>query len=253
MPAPLAVRPTPEVADGERKRTIRDLDYRPMIRDLPDGERPRERLRDLGAGALSNAELVAILLRTGNAVESVLDQTTRILAGFGGLAGLARASHADLCALRGMGEAKACQLLAAFELGRRAASAEGPARPTVHSPEDAATILQPEMAHLDQEHFKVLALDTRNRVIVNHNVFIGSVNATTIRTAEVFREAVRRNCPAILVAHNHPSGDPAPSPEDVGVTRDLIAAGKALDIEVVDHLVIGSEGYVSLKERGLAF
>ena len=224
-----------------------------MIRDLPDGDRPRERLRDSGAGALSNAELVAILLRTGTAAESVVDLSTRMLSQFQGLDGLARASHAELCAEHGLGEAKAAQLQAALELGRRLSAPRVSDRPTIHTPQDVAGLLTADMGMLKQEHFRVVVLDTKNHVVASPDVFAGSVNATSIRTAEVFREAVRRNCPAVIVAHNHPSGDPAPSDEDVAVTREIVAAGKELDIEVLDHVVIGRDGFVSLKERGLGF
>ena len=145
------------------------------------------------------------------------------------------------------------QLQAALELGRRLAAARTPTRPTIGSPQDVANLLQPEMAALDQEHFRVLVLDNKNHVLASPDVFVGSVNATSIRTAEVFKEAVRRNCPSVIVAHNHPSGDPAPSAEDAAVTRELVAAGKALDIDVLDHVVIARDGFVSLKERGLGF
>ena len=215
--------------------------------------RPRERLRDAGASALSNTELLAILLRTGTPAENVLDLSTRILAHFGGLAGLARATHSDLCALYGFGDAKSAQLLAAIELGRRLHLANGPERAVISSPEDVASIVSGDMADFDQEHFRVLVLDTKNHVLASPDVFVGSVNSTSIRTAEVFREAVRRNAPGIILVHNHPSGDPEPSAEDAGVTREIVAAGKALDIEVLDHVVIGREGFVSLKERGLGF
>ena len=232
---------------------LRELEYRLMIHDLPTGERPRERLRDSGAAALSNAELLAILMRTGTTAESVLDQATRLLADFGGLDGLARASYGELCQVHGFGEAKSAQLLAAVEVGRRLAGPRSPERPAIRTPRDIADLLLAEMALLDQEHFRVVVLNTKNQVMGSQTVFIGTVNATTIRTAEVFRDAVRRNCPAVVVAHNHPSGDPTPSAEDIAVTRELVAAGKALEIEVLDHVVIGRHGFVSLKERGLGF
>jgi DNA repair protein RadC len=224
-----------------------------MIRDMPNGERPRERLRDFGPGALSNAELLAILLRTGTASESVLDLATRLLAQFQGMDGLARASHGELCQLHGLGEAKAAQLQAVLEMGRRLSVSRSPERPTINAPGDVAALLQAEMALLDQEHFRVLVLDTKNHVMAAPDVFVGSVNATTIRTAEVFREAVRLNCPSVIVVHNHPSGDPEPSAEDANVTRELVAAGKTLDIDVLHHVVIGRDGFVSLKERKLSF
>jgi DNA repair protein RadC len=229
-------------------------EYRPMIRDLPAGERPRERLAHAGEGALSTTELLAIILRTGVGGESVLDMARRLLARYGGLPGLARASFAELQAEKGLGSAKTAQLKAALELGRRmllASPAED--RFVVRSPADVAQLLMAEMAHLEQEHFRVLYLDTRNRLLDIETVYVGSLNASHIRVGEVFRDAVKRNCAAIIVAHNHPSGDPTPSPEDVEVTRQLVAAGNLLDIEVLDHLIIGQQRFVSLRERGLGF
>jgi len=227
--------------------------YRPLIRDLPTGERPRERLIRAGEGALSTSELLAIILRTGTGGESVLDMASRLLSCYGGLAGLARASFAELEAERGMGEAKTSQLKAAIELGRRMLLSSPEDRFLVRSPSDVAQLLMAEMAHLQQEHFQVLYLDTRNRLLGSETVYVGSLNASHIRVAEVFRDAVKRNCAAIIVAHNHPSGDPTPSPEDVEVTRQLVAAGNLLDIEVLDHLIIGQQRFVSLRERGLGF
>ena len=227
--------------------------YRPLIRDLPTGERPRERLIRAGEGALSTSELLAIILRTGTGGESVLDMASRLLSCYGGLAGLARASFAELEAERGMGEAKTSQLKAAIELGRRMLLSSPEDRFLVRSPSDVAQLLMSEMAHLQQEHFQVLYLDTRNRLLGSETVYVGSLNASHIRVAEVFRDAVKWSCAAIIVAHNHPSGDPTPSPEDVEVTRQLVAAGNLLDIEVLDHLIIGQQRFVSLRERGLGF
>ena len=227
--------------------------YRPLIRDLPTGERPRERLKDTGEGALSTSELLAIILRTGTGGESALDMASRLLSSYGGLAGLARASFAELLAERGMGEAKTSQLKSALELGRRMLLSSPEDRFLVRSPSDVAQLLMAEMAHLQQEHFQVLYLDTRNRLLGSETVYVGSLNASQVRVAEVFRDAVKRNCAAIIVAHNHPSGDPTPSPEDVEVTRQLVAAGNLLDIEVLDHLIIGQQRFVSLRERGLGF
>jgi DNA repair protein RadC len=227
--------------------------YRPLIRDLPTGERPRERLKDTGEGALSTSELLAIILRTGTGGESAMDMASRLLSSYGGLAGLARASFAELLAERGMGEAKTSQLKSALELGRRMLLSSPEDRFLVRSPSDVAQLLMAEMAHLQQEHFQVLYLDTRNRLLGSETVYVGSLNASHIRVAEVFRDAVKRSCAAIIVAHNHPSGDPTPSPEDVEVTRQLVAAGNLLDIEVLDHLVIGQQRFISLRERGLGF
>lgn len=238
---------------AQRRHLADGAEYRPMIRDLPSGERPRERLRDRGASSLSNAELLAIILRMGSAAENVLDMSTRLLAHFQGLDGIAHASYEELCNLYGVGGAKAAQLQAALELGKRLSAVRGPARPSIASPQDVANLLQLEMALLEQEHFRVVVLNTKNEVMGTPTVFVGTVNQTTVRTAEVFREAVRQNCPHIIIVHNHPSGDPTPSKEDVTVTKSLLVAGKALDIDVLDHIVIGRHDFVSLKERGLGF
>jgi DNA repair protein RadC len=224
-----------------------------MIKDLPAQERPRERLARVGEGALSTAELLAIILRVGVGGESALALARRLLSTYDGLPGLARASFAELRAERGLGNAKTAQLKAALELGRRMLLATPEDRFVVRSPSDVAQILMAEMAHLEQEHFQVLYLDTRNRLLGSETVYVGSLNASHIRVAEVFRDAVKRNCAAIIVAHNHPSGDPSPSPEDVEVTRQLTAAGNLLSIELLDHLIIGQQRFVSLRERGLGF
>jgi DNA repair protein RadC len=228
--------------------------YHPTIRDLPCSERPRERLLREGATVLSTAELLAIILRVGAAGENVLALSNRLLARYGGLAGLARAPVSDLQAERGLGGgAKVVTLKAAFELGRRLAIASPEDRVQVRSPADAANLLLGEMSLLEQEEMRVLLLDTRNRVLAITTVYQGSLNTSVVRVGELFREAIRRNAAAIIVVHNHPSGDPTPSPEDVSVTRTILEAGKLLDIEVLDHLVIGQQRFVSLKERGLAF
>jgi DNA repair protein RadC len=224
-----------------------------MIKDLPAQERPRERLARVGEGALSTAELLAIILRVGVGGESALAMARRLLSTYNGLPGLARASFAELRAERGLGNAKTAQLKAALELGRRMLLATPEDRLVVRSPSDVAQLLMAEMAHLEQEHFRVLYLDTRNRLLGSETVYVGSLNASHIRVAEVFRDAIKRSCAAIIVAHNHPSGDPSPSPEDVEVTRQLITAGNLLNIELLDHLIIGQQQFVSLRERGLGF
>ncbi len=228
-------------------------DYHVTIHDMPTGERPRERLQHYGAEALSTAELMAILLRTGSRGENVLDLATRLLIEFDGLGGLARASFNELSAVKGVGQAKAAQLKAGLEIGRRLLVAAPHERPQITSPADAANLLMLEMAHLEQEHLRVLLLDTKNRVQASPTIYKGNVNTSVIRIAELFREAIRHNSTAMIAVHNHPSGDPTPSPEDVQVTRHIVEAGNLLDIEVLDHLIIGQGRYVSLKERGLGF
>ena len=227
--------------------------YRPMLRELPLSERPRERLQHAGAASLSNAELLAITLRIGGRGENVLDMAQRLLSTYHGLGGLARASCGELAQEHGVGTAKSAQVLAAFELGKRLLVASPDDRPQVTSPADAANLLMAEMSTLEQEHLRTLLLDTKHRVLASPTVYVGNVNTSVIRVAELFREAIRLNCVALIVAHNHPSGDPTPSPDDIKVTEQIVQAGKLLDIEVLDHLVIGQQRYVSLKERGLGF
>ena len=229
------------------------VEYRPTIRDLPVSERPRERLRERGAAALSSAELLAIILRTGTPSDNVLALAGRVLARFGGLAGLAKASFGELCGERGMGEAKTAQVKAALELGRRLLSTQPQERATVHSPQDVANLVMPDMDLLDQEHLRVLLLNTKNQVLAMPEVYKGNVNSTLVRIGELFREAVREGCPALIVVHNHPSGDPTPSRDDVEMTRQMVEAGQLLGIDVLDHIVIGRQSYVSLRERGLGF
>ncbi len=223
------------------------------VKEMPEKERPRERMARVGPQSLSTSELLAIILRTGVGGENVLTMASRVLGTFGGLVGLARASFAQLTEVRGLGPAKTSQLMAAFELGRRLMAEAPEERYQIRSPSDASHILLPLIGHKEQEHFVVLYLDTRNRVSDQEILYKGSLNTSLVRTAEVFRGAVRRNSAAVIVAHNHPSGDPHPSPEDIALTRRLVKAGKLLEVDVLDHLVIGQNRYVSLRERELGF
>ena len=227
--------------------------YFPTIKELPEGERPRERLEHYGAGALSVAELLAIILRVGTRDENVIRLAQRLLTAYGGLVGLAQAPFSELTEVKGLGPAKATQLKAAFELGRRLLVAAPHERPTVKSPADAANLLMLEMGGLEQEHLRAVILNTRNQVLKIHTIYIGSLNTAVVRVGELFREAIRLSAAAVIMAHNHPSGDPTPSPEDVYVTRQIVEAGKLLSIEVLDHLVVCQARWVSLKERGLGF
>jgi DNA repair protein RadC len=228
-------------------------EYTPMIRDMAEQDRPRERLRKVGPGALSTAELLAIVLRTGTGGENVLRLAERLLLTFQSLPGLAKASMTELMSVKGIGEAKASEVKAALELGRRLMASAPEERPTVSSPSDAANLLMSEMMFLEQEHLRLVLLDTRNRVLATPTVYVGSLNTSVVRVGEIFRAAIKANAAAMIVAHNHPSGDPSPSPEDIRVTRQMVEAGKLLDISVLDHIVIGYQRFVSLKERGLGF
>lgn len=224
-----------------------------LIRDLPSSERPRERMRDYGPAALSNTELLAMVLRTGSAQESVLDLAAKTLRKFGSLASMYRASVAELTTIKGIGPAKALEILAAIELGRRTISLNPEERLTVRSPADVANYCVPDMRLLEQEQLRVLLLNTKNQVVGKSDLYQGSLNRSIVRVAEVFRDAIRQSAASVIVVHNHPSGDPTPSPEDIRVTSELASAGRLLDVEVLDHVVIGGERWISMKERGLGF
>lgn len=221
-----------------------------MIRDVNMEDRPRERLLRQGAESLSNQELLAILLRTGTKEESVLVLANRVLNVFERLHHLKHATIEEMIAIKGIGEVKAIQLLAAIELGRRLAQKNNDEKFTIRSPEDAATYLMPDMSSLNQEHFVALFLNIKNQVIHKQTIFIGSLNASIVHPREIFREAVKRSAASILCAHNHPSGVPTPSTEDIEVTKRIIEAGYIIGIEVIDHLIIGDHQFVSLKEKG---
>ncbi len=209
---------------------------------------------EYGSKHLSNTELIAILLRTGSTGENVISLSSRLLTKFGGLAGLGKAAFAELCGERGLSEAQARQLLAALELGRRFISLAPEERIIINTPQDAANLVTGEMGTLDQEHLRVILLNTRNEVLSTHEVYVGNVNSSVVRPAEVFRPAVRNNAPSLIVVHNHPSGNPAPSDDDIAITEDLVAAGKLLGIDVLDHLIVGSgQRYVSMNETGQGF
>ena len=232
---------------------IKDERVSYRIMDLAETDRPRERLEKFGPQSLSNAELLAILLRVGMVGENVIQLSQRLLADFQGLRGLHQASFDDVCRKKGIGPAKAAQIMAAIELGRRIRLETVDEKAAIHSPADAAALVEYEMSALQQEHLWVINVDTRNRLINIERLYQGSLNSSTVRVGELFRGAIQKNAAGIIVVHNHPSGDPAPSSEDVNLTRSVVQAGKLLDIELLDHLVIGRGRFISLKERGLGF
>ena len=223
------------------------------ITDLQKSERPRERLANQGADSLSDAELLAILLRTGTRGENAVQIGIRLLNTFDGLQGLRRASFEEIRQQKGIGPAKAAQIKAAIELSSRLHSTGAKKKNTIHSPKDAADYVILEMSNLEKEELWVIILDTRNRVIKLEKLYRGSINSSQVRVAELFTEAIKLNAAGIIVVHNHPSGDPTPSTEDITLTRSIVDAGRILDIKVLDHLVIGGENHVSLKERGMGF
>lgn len=234
---------------------MQNLEHHPVyrIQDFETCERPRERLAELGAGALSNAELLAILLRTGLPGENAVNMGHRLLGQFNGLVGLHRVSFDELCRQKGVNKAKACQIKAAIELGRRLPHSEVEEKTVIKGPADVAGLVQYEMIGLPQENLWVLLLDTRNRVLKIEKLYQGSLNSSSVRIGELFKAALTNNAASIILTHNHPSGDPTPSPEDVALTRAARQAGVLLDVEVLDHIVIGQNKFVSLKDRGLGF
>jgi DNA repair protein RadC len=221
-----------------------------MIRDFPQDERPRERFIQNGPESLSNHELIAILLRTGTKDESVLQLSNRLLTNFEGLRLLKAATLEEMTEIKGIGQAKAIQILAAVEVGRRIANLNYTDRYVIRSPEDGANYVMNDMRFLSQEHFVCLYLNTKNQVLHKQTIFIGSLNASIVHPREVFREALKRSAASIICLHNHPSGDPAPSREDIEVTKRLVECGKMIGIDVLDHLIIGENKFVSLKEKG---
>ncbi|MBT2648104.1 DNA repair protein RadC [Bacillus sp. ISL-34] len=221
-----------------------------LIRDYPKEERPRERFLQDGPQSLSNQDLLALLLRTGSREESVLQLSGRLINSFKGLRLLKEASVEELTVIKGIGEAKAIQILASVELGRRINNLNDQDRYVIRSPEDGANYCMEEMRFLSQEHFVCLYLNTKNQVLQKTTVFIGSLNASIVHPREVFKEAFKRSAASIICLHNHPSGDPSPSREDIEVTKRLVECGKIIGIEVLDHIIIGEHKYVSLKEKG---
>lgn len=217
--------------------------------DLPAEERPLYRLHQHGTESLSNTELLALLLGTGEAP----GLAQALLNSFGSLHQLARASQAQLRRIHGIGEAQAGRLLAFLELSCRLQAPAAEEKVRITSPADGANLLLPRLRHLEQEELHVIMLDTRNRVLATQLIYRGSLNTSVVRIGEIFRAAIEASAAALIVAHNHPSGDPSPSPEDVGVTRNIVEAGKLLSVEVLDHLIIGNGRFTSLKERGLGF
>ncbi len=226
------------------------------IKDLPDSERPRERLSAHGADALNTAELIAILLRTGLRGASAVDVGRELITRFGTLDSLARASIEELCRVRGIGRDKAVTLKAAFTLARRMAAELRHESPALDNPSSVADLLREENRVYEVETFQVLLLNVRHRLIRVERVSQGTLDTLLVHPREVFRAAITANASAVVLVHNHPSGDPAPSEADIKATRDLIRAGQILKIEVLDHVILGrrtadrARDYVSLRELG---
>jgi len=217
------------------------------IKDIEASQRPRERLEKQGPEALNNAELIAILLRVGMKGASAVQIGQNLLNRFEGLGGIQRVSFAELCEVDGIGRAKAAQVKAAIELGRRLSTMSPQERVIITSPQDVADQVQYKMARLEQEELWIILLDSRNHHLRTVQLYKGSLNSSSVRPAEIFRDAIRHNAANIIVVHNHPSGDPSPSPEDIHLTRVLIEAGKMLELEVLDHIIVGINAIASIK------
>jgi len=222
-----------------------------MVRDLPADERPREKLLAGGASLLSDVELLAILLRTGTRTQSVLHLAEEILAKYKdrGLVSVVHMAPEELAGVKGIGMAKAATVLAAVELGRRIAFKAAEVRDVIHGPEDVAAYAMPHFRYELREHFAIMLLNTKNHVLGMPIISVGSLSASIVHPREVFRVAIQQAAASIILLHNHPSGDPSPSEEDISVTRQLMKVGKIMDIPVLDHVIIGDNKFVSLKEQ----
>ncbi|KAB3535943.1 JAB domain-containing protein [Alkaliphilus pronyensis] len=223
-----------------------------MIKNLPPDQRPREKLLSLGARNLSNSELLAILLSTGSKEQSAISLAESILSySKEGLRFLTDCTVEELSCIKGIGLAKSSQLIAAVELGKRIALTTKANNYKIKSPEDVTALLMEEMRYNKKEYFNILLLNTKHELIAVENISVGSLNASIVHPREVFVRAIKRSSSAIILVHNHPSGDPSPSSEDVSITNRLIEAGSILGIKVLDHVIIGDGVYTSLKEKSL--
>ncbi|MHC1770801.1 MAG: DNA repair protein RadC [Flexilinea sp.] len=224
--------------------------YTNRISDMESDERPRERLFRIGPGALSNYELIAILLRNGIPGENVIDQAKRLLSSHGGLSGLKKVSVAELSKQKGIGIAKASQVMAAVELGKRlSVMNDDNDRITIQCAENVYDFVCYEMSSFDHEELWVLNLDTRHRIIATDRLYRGSLNNSPVRVSEVFQKPIVRNAAAVILVHNHPSGDPKPSAADIAVTKSIQQAGNLLEIKMLDHIIIGTGKYCSILEN----
>jgi DNA repair protein RadC len=224
--------------------------YHTRIREIPADDRPRERLIEYGADSLALSELLAVLLRTGTEKYSAIGLAEHLLARFDNIRGVAGATIEEMSQVHGIGPAKAAQIKAAIEFGRRLIAASPEERPKIRSPRDVYNLLGPNMRDEKREHFQALLLDTKNGVMRTKTVSVGDLSSSIVHPREVFVEAIRHGAASLIVAHNHPSGDPAPSPEDIAVTRRLAEAGELLGIELLDHIILGDDRWSSLKEKG---
>lgn len=226
------------------------LEYRIRMKELPQDMRPRERLLREGPEALTTTELLAVLLRTGTNTMSALDLAGVLLAKRGGLPGLTGSSPEELSSIKGVGPAKAAEIKAAMELGRRLSAMVSRPRDIIKSPVDVHNLLKDRLRHCDREYFQAVFLNTKHHVITVETVSVGSLNSSLVHPRELFRNSIKRSAAALIIVHNHPSGDPTPSTEDIEITRRLVEVGSIIGIQILDHIIIGEDCFVSLKEQG---
>ena len=222
------------------------------IKELPITERPREKLYDYGPKALSNEELLAIIIRTGNKEDTAIDLARRLLSkDKRGLVALRDTTLQELMETKGIGKCKAAQILAAIEIGKRINYLDALSKIKINEPSTIANLYMDEMRYLQKEHFRVVLLDTKNQIIVTEEISIGTLNASIVHPRDVFRAAIKRNANSIILIHNHPSGDPTPSNEDINITKRLLEAGNLIGIKVLDHIIIGDNKYISFREKNI--
>lgn len=221
------------------------------LHDLPTEERPRERLKKVGVDNLSIQELLALIIERGKKGQNVLSIAQNLLANFGSLPKIKEASIEELQEVKGIGLATACKLKAAFKLGEKALTKYKRYGQKIESPEDVYNLLKQELADKKKEHFKILSLTSRNRLIGVDNVSTGTLDSNLAHPREIFRPAIQNTAASIILVHNHPSEDPEPSEDDLSITKRLVEAGKILGIEVVDHIIVTNNGFLSFKEKGL--
>ena len=224
-----------------------------MVKELPADERPRERLWAVGPGFLSNAELLAILLCSGFREKSAVQMAQDILSSCreDGIFALLNISAGELKQMKGIGEAKAAVIMAAVELGKRLSGRTARQKAVITCPDDAAEYAMPRFRYEQREHFAVILMNVKNHILSMPVISIGSLTASVVHPREVFRAALQQTAAAMILVHNHPSGDPTPSKEDIATTRRLVEAGRLMDVPVLDHIILGNENYISLKQKGV--
>lgn len=222
------------------------------IKELPETERPREKLYNNGPESLSNEELLAIIIRTGSRTESSVELSKKVLSiDSRGLVYLRDTTLEELMEVKGIGKCKAAQILSAIEIGKRINHHMACEKVKINQPATVANLFMDEMRYLQKEHFRIILLDTKNQIIAKEEISIGTLNASIVHPRDVFKIAIKRNANSMILIHNHPSGDPTPSKEDIGITNRLIEVGDLVGIKVLDHIIIGDSNYISFKEKNI--